>query len=398
MKKKKNAREKRVLIGAVAVAGVMIAGSTFAWFTSKDEVTNRLTASADYGVSIVEDFAPPSNWLPGQDVNKDAAAVNTGNVSAFVKMTLQGDFNIETEIAAGEALPSGADQITDGKLRGHKLVELRTGVAYDERVLLQAGGHLSHAPENVVTGNIDSKNFTPKVTGMYLFRREVKNGTTTTYDYSGYYFKADSNKYYALKTIATTAADGTNVNTTDVLQDKGAVLTDADISSVQLRAFENLTIPSNSEKLKWDYSKVTDAANPQITVTYMPNGTSTPTPKSDIKVIIKLANIAGDTPATNQWQYIDSEKAFYYTNDLEPSATSNRLVDSVMLDAAVQDSAFSVMDFDLTVKLDSVQVVKDAQEKELANSADQLGIQPDGDITYDNNEISVVKWKKAATS
>ena len=58
-------------------AAMIIAGSTFAWFTSKDEVTNRLTANSDYGVSIVESFAPPANWLPGQTVNKDVYAVNT---------------------------------------------------------------------------------------------------------------------------------------------------------------------------------------------------------------------------------------------------------------------------------------------------------------------------------
>lgn len=89
MKKKKNARERRVLVGAVVVAGVMVAGSTFAWFTSKDEVTNRLSAHADYNVSIVEDFTPPEDFTPGQTVNKPVSAVNTGNVDAFVQRRLQ---------------------------------------------------------------------------------------------------------------------------------------------------------------------------------------------------------------------------------------------------------------------------------------------------------------------
>ena len=91
---KKNSREKRVLIGAIGVAAVMVAGSTFAWFTSKDEVTNRLSASANYGVSIAEDFTPPENWVPGQAINKDAGAVNTGNVDAFVRMWLEGEMSV----------------------------------------------------------------------------------------------------------------------------------------------------------------------------------------------------------------------------------------------------------------------------------------------------------------
>ena len=96
-KKKKSAKEKKVLIGSVVVAAAIVAGSTFAWFSSKDEVTNRLTASADYNVSIVEDFQPPKEWIPGQTVNKDVAAVNTGNVDAFVRMWLDGKMRLLSE-------------------------------------------------------------------------------------------------------------------------------------------------------------------------------------------------------------------------------------------------------------------------------------------------------------
>ncbi len=95
--KKKTAREKRILIGAFLTAVVIAAGSTFAWFTSKDEVTNRLSASAKYDVSIAEDFQPPEEWLPGQKVNKDVSAVNTGNVDAFVRMWLGGQMRLLNE-------------------------------------------------------------------------------------------------------------------------------------------------------------------------------------------------------------------------------------------------------------------------------------------------------------
>lgn len=91
---KKTSKEKRVLIGALCVAAVMVAGSTFAWFTSKDEVTNRLSASAEYNVAVAETFQPPENWVPGQEINKDAAAVNTGNVDAFARMWLTGSMRL----------------------------------------------------------------------------------------------------------------------------------------------------------------------------------------------------------------------------------------------------------------------------------------------------------------
>ena len=93
-KKKKTSREKRVLIASLCIAAAVMAGSTFAWFTSKDEVTNRLSANASYDVSIAEDFTPPEEWVPGQIIKKEAAAINTGNVDAFVRMWLTGDMKL----------------------------------------------------------------------------------------------------------------------------------------------------------------------------------------------------------------------------------------------------------------------------------------------------------------
>ena len=92
--RKNNKRDRRILVGAIAVAGVTAAGSTFAWFTSKDEVTNRLSASASYNVSVTEDFTPPEDWVPGQTIKKEAGAINTGNVDAFVRMWLTGDMKL----------------------------------------------------------------------------------------------------------------------------------------------------------------------------------------------------------------------------------------------------------------------------------------------------------------
>lgn len=118
-KKKKSAREKRVLVGALLVAAVITAGSTFAWFTSKDEVTNRLSASAKYDVSIAEDFQPPEEWIPGQTINKDVSAVNTGNVDAFVRMWLGGQMRLLNEttstamVEATSANVTGLTAVTD---------------------------------------------------------------------------------------------------------------------------------------------------------------------------------------------------------------------------------------------------------------------------------------------
>lgn len=100
--KKKSSKEKRVLIASLCIAAAITAGSTFAWFSSKDEVTNRLSASAAYDVSIAEDFQPTEDWIPGQTINKDVSAVNTGNIDAFVRMWLGGQMRILTETSASD--------------------------------------------------------------------------------------------------------------------------------------------------------------------------------------------------------------------------------------------------------------------------------------------------------
>ena len=122
-KKNKKNNEKRVLAAALCISVVAIAGSTFAWFTSKDEVTNRLSASAAYDVSIAEDFQPPEDWIPGQTINKDVSAVNTGNVDAFVRMWLEGEMSVlkrtsQTDsIAMPGANPTALTATTDEQFK-----------------------------------------------------------------------------------------------------------------------------------------------------------------------------------------------------------------------------------------------------------------------------------------
>ena len=77
---------------------ILFACNTFAWFTSTDTVTNRLSANADYDVKIVESFAPPENWLPGEKVDKDVYAVNTGSIEAFAKATVSGVMSMTREV------------------------------------------------------------------------------------------------------------------------------------------------------------------------------------------------------------------------------------------------------------------------------------------------------------
>ena len=173
----------------------------FAWFTSTDEVTNRLSASGDYDVRIVESFAPPANWLPGQEVNKDVYAVNTGDVEAFVEETVSGALTVTREKAAVDMIRPDTD-----------CIELSPAEIY----AIEAGSYLALVPANsnfeagnkVVAMNPDFADengytstghgdFDPDAEGLYVFRRVIDypdavhnggNKQIETFEYDAYYF------------------------------------------------------------------------------------------------------------------------------------------------------------------------------------------------------------------
>ena len=153
-----------------------------------------MSANADYGVSIVESFAPPENWLPGQEVNKDVYAVNTGNVEAFVEETVSGVLTITTEEA----------YVTENNKPDADSIELTAA----ERYVIEDGSYLAYKPatSNLELGNkvvamnpdFDDQtaytsaegDFTPDAEGLYVFRRYIGVDPTThleTFKYDAYY-------------------------------------------------------------------------------------------------------------------------------------------------------------------------------------------------------------------
>jgi len=197
----KSKKRRRVLGASCILAALIIAGSSFAWFTSSDEVTNRLSANADYDVRIVESFAPPKNFLPGQEVNKDVYAVNTGTIGAFVKETVSGVMTITRETKVPSA---------DFSTEKANLTKLTAA----ERYVMEAGSYLALKPATAITLELGDKivsmipngtdldkyttadvltDFAPTENGLYVFRRSIKvaddTDKTETFEYEGYYYE-----------------------------------------------------------------------------------------------------------------------------------------------------------------------------------------------------------------
>ena len=242
--------------------------TTFAWFTSKDEVTNRLSANADYDVSIVESFAPPENWLPGQEVNKDVYAVNTGNVAAFVEETVSGTLTITTEVAK-DAISANSVKLTAA-----------------ERYAVEAGSYLAYKPDTsnkelgvqVVSMIPDATNlegyttadeatdFTPDAAGLYVFRRSIGVDADTkveTFKYEAYYF--DGHDYYKVTDLSVTP-DGTsyagdNVTTDGNLTGATAKFVEEETKTINPTA---LTYDSDNNRLVASYDTGAEITNAKL--------------------------------------------------------------------------------------------------------------------------------------
>jgi len=246
----KSKRRGRVFRASCILAALIIAGSSFAWFTSKDEVTNRLSASADYNVSIIENFVPPKQWTPGQTVKKEEGVVNTGAVDAFVKQTISGNLQVTVEVPTTvKPTATGVDASDYVTLTQKEFGSLEAGstlawVPVDENgnkkdtvnkigVIIGLGidGKIEDDP---ATTNVNEDNhaFVPAAEGLYVFRRAVHKSTATpatddefedvSYDYVGYYYVPGTGgaegTYYKLYKIKVdegniyTAADDTDPN------------------------------------------------------------------------------------------------------------------------------------------------------------------------------------------
>lgn len=307
-KTKTKSKQKKVLVISVLLAALIVAGGTFAWFTSKDEVTNKLSASNDYGVTITETFTPPEQWLPGEDVKKEVGVVNTGNIEAFVKLSLANALDLTVMGTSTSVAPATGT------------ADAYVAISDDARTSLQAGGELVYKAGGTISNDDKAAGteFEPTADGLYIFRRNVTQGEPDTYEYAGYYRLGE--KYYAAE-----LEEGDKAETAKYPQ----------------------KVQKLNQSLTFNYDKVNDTDNPQVTATY-DAGTADDT-TDDIVIYINLD--------MTDWTYIDG--VFYYNKILASGDASGNLVTSVVLADTVQADAYVDFDYYLTVTSDSVQVTSD---------------------------------------
>ncbi len=82
--------KKKIAFGAAALAVVMVAAGTYAWFSTTDKTKANVFGMDNFDVTITEAFDTPEVPLvPGADITKEVGVTNSGNVPVVVRVKLE---------------------------------------------------------------------------------------------------------------------------------------------------------------------------------------------------------------------------------------------------------------------------------------------------------------------
>lgn len=319
MKQTKN--KKKWVVAATTLAAMAALAGTFAWFTSTDSAKNHFEGDiAGNDVEVVETFTPPTDWKPGQEVNKDVAVLNSGDYDSMIRVSFS---EILTKLTDASSKTSTDATILNGKtseqLYLYPLAEtaLSEGTWADSKVA---------AKTLTVTGG--------DYAGTYTLKAKEQAVTTdagTTFRYVSYWDNG-TDKFYAKVGAYSRAEDGTVTPST------------AEFKYVDLAA-----TPVNMDWTNPVYK-------PALTIDA--NGKAVVNADSDSNIKLNFVNLA-TTPTANKWYYNAADGFFYYVGIVAAQAQTPQLLDSVTL-ATTADNSYSKVQFDLVVNSKGIQAAKEA--------------------------------------
>lgn len=142
----------------IAITVFCIIGGVFAYWT-QELIAHNEFKTAVYDTSVSEDFVPPSDWLPGQEINKDVRVRNDSSIPVFVKVTISQKWvrtdsvydasGNEIHPLKGETLPLTFDTDNGPQYAaqikwGENVVKLQSGSLYN----LGSAGYRLRSNEN----------------------------------------------------------------------------------------------------------------------------------------------------------------------------------------------------------------------------------------------------------
>ena len=337
-----------VLAMAIIFALITAVSATFAWFTSKDSVTNHLETDqfTNGDVKIVEVFDPADPLNPGVDVNKDVGAVNTGSSDALLRISFA---EVLRKLDNG-GKPSAANALWNGGTTS--IPQL-----FDSKALATGGAYTAaNGWENITAapaGTFDiSKLGIPS--GVTVLYKATVIGTKTSYQFVAY--------GTITAQVPATKYDGLYQNVTaDFQYDKATK--EVTVTNGNW-GFWQFTLPNSDTKVKWAELLAFADIDQSFGTETLPTIILPRTAAQSDPLIEMLFTNAVTTNLTQcndgDWWYNQADGYFYYIGKIgSGQSTKNNLLDAVGLNANA-DSAYCNLNYDLIVKMESIQNVKEA--------------------------------------
>lgn len=166
--------KKKIAFGAAALAVVMVAAGTYAWFSTTDKTKTNVFGMDNFDVTITEAFDTPEVPLvPGADITKEVGVTNSGNVPVVVRVKLE-----ETLELLEQETKEGKDKL--------KVVYTDSNAAGEGQVPVLI------SQEMINTYRTEYTSYTINVpVGITVLRKETKNdgenkNGNTVYSYLAY--------------------------------------------------------------------------------------------------------------------------------------------------------------------------------------------------------------------
>lgn len=338
-----------ILVMTILLAfATLAAGTTFAWFTSRDSVVNHLETDqlTNGDVKIVEVFDPEDPLNPGVDVNKDVGAVNTGSADALVRISFA---EVLKKLANSGAASAATAVWNGGTTTIPQLVDSKAFASGGAYSAANGWADITTAPAG--TFDLTGLSIPSGVTVLY---KATVSGTKTTYQFVAYATigsHVPATKYDGL--LQNVSAEFAYNKTT-----KAVTVKDNEWN------FWQFDLATDSVKAKWAALTAFADIDPTFGAAKTPAVTLPRTAAQSDPLIELLFTSAVKTNIAQcndgDWWYNQADGYFYYVGKLASGqATKNNLLDAVGLNAAA-DNSYCNLSYDLIVKMEGIQNVKEA--------------------------------------
>ena len=103
-------KRKKITMIAVAMAMIAVIAGSLAYWNQTHVIENPFETGGKFGATVIEDFTPEDEWLPGAQVNKGVQVENTGEQDIIIRVKMDEKWVRRKEIVPYKELNAVPDK------------------------------------------------------------------------------------------------------------------------------------------------------------------------------------------------------------------------------------------------------------------------------------------------